>query len=92
MSLKIVDHKKSNRIKIIKFEESDLEKLIFPFNKHNINSLEYKPFTRFTLAKSLDNIFENKLSKVLIDILNDRNTGTAIISLIFKARNLIKTF
>ena len=92
MSLKIVDHKKSNRIKIIKFEESDLEKLIFPFNKHNINSLEYKPFTRFTLAKSLDNIFENKLSKVLIDILNDRNTGTAIIEPDIQSKKFDKNF
>ena len=31
-----------------------LEKLIFPFNKFDITALEFKPFTRFTIAKSLD--------------------------------------
>ena len=92
MSLKIFDHKKSNRIKIIKFGESELEKLIFPFNKHNINSLEYKPFTRFTLAKSLDNIFENKLSKALVEILNDRKTGAAVIESDIKSKKFDKDF
>ena len=42
-------------------------------------SLEYKPFSRFSLAKSLDEVFDNKLSKTLNNILNDRKTGTAIV-------------
>ena len=58
---------------------SDLDKLIFPFKKHTITSLEYKPFTRFTLAKSLDEVFEGKLGESLVKILNDRNTGTVIV-------------
>ena len=31
MSIKILDHQKSKRVKVIKIEEKDLEKLIFPF-------------------------------------------------------------
>ena len=79
MTFSISDHKNSKRVQVIKFKESDLERLVFPFKKHSILSLEYKPFSRFSLAKSLDEVFENKLSKTLIDILNDRKTGTAII-------------
>ena len=79
MSFIISDHKNSKRIQVIKFQESDLDKLIFPFKKHTITSLEYKPFSRFSLAKSLDEVFENKLSETLIEILNDRETGVAII-------------
>lgn len=79
MSFAILDHKKSKRAQVIKFQESDLDKLIFPFKKHTTTSLEYKPFSRFSLAKSLDEVFENKLSKTLVKILNDRNTGTAVI-------------
>ena len=60
----------SKRIIDIKIEDEILDKLIFPFNKFNITSLEYKPFTRFSLAKSLDEVFENKLSTSLLDILN----------------------
>ena len=79
MSFIINDHAKSKRIKVINFQESDLDKLIFPFKKHTITSLEYKPFSRFSLAKSLDEVFGNKLSKELVKILNNRETGTVII-------------
>ena len=79
MSFSISDHQNSNRVRVIKFKESDLDRLVFPFKKHSILSLEYKPFSRFSLAKSLDEVFENKLSKTLSEILNDRKTGTAII-------------
>ncbi len=79
MSFKIDNHQKSKRVRIIKFEESDLDRLIFPFKKHTILSLEYKPFSRFSLAKSLDEVFENKLSQTLVKILNDRDTGTVIV-------------
>ena len=79
MSFTIKHHKNSNRIKIINLNEKDLDRLIFPFKKHTTTSLEYKPFSRFSLAKSLDEVFENKLSKTLVEILKDRNTGTTII-------------
>ncbi len=77
--LKIEDHKDSKRVKTITIKEEALDKLIFPFNKHSITSLEYKPFTRFTLAKSLDNVFGNELSISLSKIIKDRKSGTAII-------------
>ena len=79
MSFSISDHKNSKRVRVIKFEESDLDRLIFPFKKHTLISLEYKPFTRFSLAKSVDEVFENKLGSTLLKILNDRATGTVII-------------
>ena len=78
MSFKIENHQKSKRVRVIKFVESDLDRLIFPFKKHSILSLEYKPFSRFSLAKSLDEVFEKKLSQTLVKILNDRETGTVI--------------
>ena len=70
MSFTTSNHKNSKRVKVICFQESDLDKLIFPFKKHTITSLEYKPFSRFSLAKSLDEVFENKLSQTLAKILN----------------------
>ena len=79
MSFTINSHKETNRVRVIKIKHEDLDRLVFPFKKHTITSLEYKPFTRFTLAKSLDEVFENKLSKTLIKTLKDRNTGTIII-------------
>tara|TARA_B100001029_G_C15051391_1_gene450991 strand:- start:250 stop:1146 length:897 start_codon:yes stop_codon:yes gene_type:complete len=79
MSFSILDHQNSKRVRVIKLKESDLDRLIFPFKKHSTLSLEYKPFSRFSLAKSLDEVFDNKLSKKLIEILNDRKTGIVII-------------
>ena len=79
MSIEIKDHKNSKRVKVIILKESDLDKLIFPFKKHTITSLEYKPFSRFTLAKSLDEVFEGKLGESLVKILNNRETGTVIV-------------
>ena len=79
MSFEVSDHKNSKRVRSINLKEGDLDRLVFPFKKHSITSLEYKPFSRFSLAKSLDEVFENKLSQTLVKILNDRETGTAIV-------------
>jgi protein CsiD len=78
--LTIIKNPSSKRIINIKIEDEILEKLIFPFNKFDITALEYKPFTRFTIAKSLDDLTSNKLSKLLNSIIRDRNTGCFIIS------------
>ena len=79
MSFTINSHEKTKRVQVVNIKHEDLDRLVFPFKKHTITSLEYKPFSRFTLAKSLDEVFENKLGKTLIKILNDRETGTIII-------------
>ena len=75
----INEHQKSKRIIDIKIEDELLKKLIFPFNKFDITALEFKPFTRFTIAKSLDSLTENKLSKLINSILRNRDTGCFII-------------
>ena len=75
----ISTHEKSKRIINIQIENEILEKLIFPFNKFDITALEYKPFTRFTIAKSLDDLTDNKLSKLMNTIIRDRNLGCFII-------------
>ena len=75
----ITEHERSKRIINIKIGDEILDKLIFPLNKFNITALEYKPFTRFTIAKSLDDLTDNKLSKLLNSVVRDRNTGCFII-------------
>ena len=81
----INENDKSTRIVNIDISDEILNKLIFPFNKFDITALEYKPFTRFTIAKSLDDLSNNKLSKLFNKIIRDRNTGCFII----KPKNLI---
>jgi protein CsiD len=72
-------HEKSNRVINIKIEDEIIDRLAFPFKKFNITALEYKPFTRFTIAKSLDETASNKLSNFLNEIIKDRETGCFII-------------
>ena len=80
----VYENEKTSRIVNIDISENILNKLIFPFNKFDITALEYKPFTRFTIAKSLDDLSKNKLSKLINEIIRDRNTGCFII----KPKNL----
>ncbi len=82
---KINNNEKSSRIVNIEISDDILNKLIFPFNKFDITALEYKPFTRFTIAKNLDELSNNRLSKFLNRVIRDRETGCFII----KPQNLI---
>ena len=63
--LEIQEHEKSKRIININLEDEIVEKLIFPFNKFDLTALELKPFTRFTIAKSLDDLTDNRLSELM---------------------------
>ncbi len=73
-------NKLSSRIIDIKIKNETIEKLIFPFKKFDLTAIEYKPFTRFTIAKSLDDLSQNKLSILLNKIIRDRKFGCFIIS------------
>jgi len=77
--INIQEHEQSKRIVKISLENEIIDKLIFPFNKFDLTALELKPFTRFTLAKSLDDLTNNKLSELMNSIIRDRSTGCFII-------------
>jgi protein CsiD len=79
IGLDIQQHDISNRIIKISLENDIIDKLIFPFNKFDLTALELKPFTRFTLAKSLDDLTDNKLSQLMNSTIRDRSTGCFII-------------
>jgi protein CsiD len=76
---KIFKHHFSNRIINIQIKEKTLEKLSEKFSRFDLTAIEYKPFTRFTVAKYLDDLTNNELSKFLNEILRDRKTGCFII-------------
>ena len=84
------DH--SKRIINIKIEDEIIDKLIFPFKKFDITALEYKPFTRFTLAKSLDDSTGERLGKFINSILRDRDTGCFIIGPKNKSKKIDNNF
>ena len=77
--IEISAHEKSKRIIKIILENEIIDKLIFPFNKFDLTALELKPFTRFTIAKSFDDLTNNQLGILLNSILKDRSTGCFVI-------------
>ena len=82
----------SSRIIDIKIKNETIEKLIFPFKKFDLTAIEYKPFTRFTIAKSLDDLSQNKLSILLNEIIRDRKLGCFIIGPEKKNQNINDDF
>ena len=88
----ISHHEKSKRIYNIKISDQILEKLLFSFNKFDLTALELKPFSRFTIAKSLDDLTDRKLGNLMNSILRDRNTGCFIISPLHKNSKLDENF
>ena len=78
--LEINENSSSKRIVDIKIKEETISKLIDLFKRFDLTAIEYKPFTRFTVAKYLDDLTDNELSKYLNNILRDRKTGCFIIS------------
>jgi len=89
---KILPNKASSRIIDIKINNETIEKLIFPFKKFDLTAIEYKPFTRFTIAKSLDDLSENKLSKLINKIIRDRQLGCFVIGPEKQNPNIDDTF
>ena len=90
--LEISTSNKSNRITNLYLKDEFIEKLIFPFKRFDITALEYKPFTRFTLAKNLDDLTQNKLSKLINSILKDRAKGCFILKTNIQNKKIDKNF
>ena len=88
----ILPSKISPRIIDIKIKNEAIEKLIFPFKKFDLTAIEYKPFTRFTIAKSLDDLTQNKLSTLLNKIIRDRKLGCVVIGPEDKNSNIDDVF
>ena len=78
--LEINFHNQSKRVYEILIGDQILEKLLFSFNKFDLTALELKPFSRFTIAKSLDDLTSLKFGEFINFILRDRSTGCFIIS------------
>ena len=77
--LEITENSSSKRILEIKIKDEIISELINLFKKFDLIAIEYKPFTRFTVAKYLDDLTSNELCRYLNDILRDRKTGCFII-------------
>ena len=79
--INITYSKISNRIFNLVIKNDTIKNLFKKFERFDLMAIEYKPFTRFTVAKELNQLTENKLSIFLNKVLRDRSTGCLIVSL-----------
>jgi len=79
LGLDISNNEFSKRIINITIKDEIMQLLKESYNKFDITALEYKPFTRFTVAKELDDLTNNKLSEFMNQVIRDRSTGCFII-------------
>jgi len=77
--LKIENHHKSKRLKLITILKPALDNLIKKFSSIDLLDLEYKPFLRFYLAEECNKTFGGKIRSLFENILNDRNQGAFVI-------------
>ena len=77
--LLISEYNSSKRIIDIKIKDEIIKELVNLFKNFDLTAIEYKPFTRFTVAKYLDDLTNNEIEKYLNEILRDRKTGCFII-------------
>ena len=76
----IFTNQSSPRIINIIVKNETINTLLDFFERFDLTAIEYKPFTRFTIAKYLNDLTNNELGSYLNCILRDRDTGCFIIS------------
>ena len=67
------------RLKVIKLSKDITENFKDALKKFNVQAIEYKPFLRFHIANTLNELTNNKLGALLLDNLHNRLTGAILL-------------
>ena len=67
------------RLRVIKLSKGITENFKNATKKFNVQSIEYKPFLRFHIANTLNELAHNKLGSLLLDNLHNRSTGAILL-------------
>ena len=67
------------RLKVIKLSKGTAENFKNALKKFNVQAIEYKPFLRFHIANTLNELTHNKLGALLLDNLHNRLTGAILL-------------
>ncbi|MDA9800808.1 glutarate dioxygenase GlaH [Candidatus Pseudothioglobus singularis] len=74
-----LSHKDSPRLQVLTIDNEVIDKFIKCIDHLDVQSIEYKPFLRFYIAKSLNELTKNTLGLCLLDILKNRQTGAVLL-------------
>jgi len=77
--LEIKEHPASRRLIDIKINNNFLDEVKTQFDNHELIDIEYKPFLRFHIADIFNKIFDEKINKVINQILQNREQGAFVI-------------
>lgn len=77
--LEIKEHQASRRLIDIKIKNDFLDEVKTQFDNHELMDIEYKPFLRFHIADIFNKIFDEKINKVINQILQNREQGAFVI-------------
>ena len=77
--LEIKEHQASRRLIDIKINNNFLDEVKTQFDNHELIDIEYKPFLRFHIADIFNKIFDEKINKVINQILQNREQGAFVI-------------
>ena len=77
--LEIIEHQASRRLIDIKIKNDFLDEVKTQFDNHELMDIEYKPFLRFHIADIFNKIFDEKINKVINQILQNREQGAFVI-------------
>ena len=67
------------RLKVIKLSKGITENFKAALKRFNVQAIEYKPFLRFHIANTLNELTNNKLGALLLDNLHNRLTGAILL-------------
>jgi len=74
-----LSHKDSPRLQELTIDNEVIDKFIKCIDHLDVQSIEYKPFLRFYIAKCLNELTKNTLGLCLLDILKNRQTGAVLL-------------
>lgn len=75
----VAQHENSARLQVVTLAKSTLDRFADLIQNYNLQSIEYKPFLRFAVADALDKACDYQLGKLLVNIMEDRETGAFLL-------------
>lgn len=78
--LKVAPSKYSPKLVEMVFSKEVITKFLKEVEQYPVQALEYKSFLRFRVAEILNNLCDNKLQKVLQNVLSNREQGALLVN------------
>jgi len=79
IGFEVNQHKDYQRLQVVSLSQQLVEKFDELTSHYNVQSIEYKPFLRFFVAKCLNDLTDNTLGEYLSSTLKNRSSGAILL-------------